>query len=75
MAVSGRSHRKRSRGDVGDRVSDVREKLDRRIGRSDRRREVLEKGVKRGGGEVERPARGGHRADERDGGHTSRKAD
>ena len=53
MTVCGRSHRKRSRGDVRVRNSNISEELDRGIGRSDRRREVLEKGVARWKGQLE----------------------
>ena len=51
-----RIHRRRRRSNVRDRSSNIREEHDRGIGRSNRSKEVLEKGVERSGGEVERPA-------------------
>ena len=56
MTASNRSHRRGRSSNVGNRRSDVSEELDRGTGRSNRRGEVLEEGVERGGGEVERPA-------------------
>ena len=56
VTASKRRHRRGRISNVGNRRSDVSEELDRRTRRSNRRGEVLEEEVERGGGEVERPA-------------------
>ena len=56
MTASKGSHRRGRISNVGNKRSDVSEELDRGTSRSNRRGEVLEEEVERGGGEVERPA-------------------